>query len=457
MKTKCITKRSIFVAVAVLSFACLTAIAQDYRVVHHFAGSANDGATPDGDLIQSGSYLYGMTYGGGSYGNGTVFSININDNVLLVLHSFAGGANDGAGPLGSLIQSGPILYGMTYGGGTNGNGTVFQINTNGSGYWVMHQFAVSEGMWSFSCSLIQSGTNLYGTATAGGNANGWDGNGTVFSISTSTNNPVFRVMHTFGGAPDGRCPYAPLTQSGVTLYGTTSGGGNSGYGTVFQIDTNRLNYHILYQFTGGSNDGSGPLGSLVQSGPTLFGATYAGGSNNHGTVFQLNTNGTFSLLHSFSVSDGQNPEGGLTLSGSTLYGMTSYGGIGGTGGAYSGNGVIYQINTNGSGFQLLHRFTGSDGCHPFGSVLLSGSTLYGMTQDGGSYGQGVIFALDLFPKLTVALNGTNLNLSWSTNYPGFVLEAVDQLNGTWTSVPGVTGYSASLPVSADSQFFRLRK
>ncbi|MGA2178270.1 MAG: choice-of-anchor tandem repeat GloVer-containing protein [Verrucomicrobiota bacterium] len=457
MKTKYITRRSTFVAVAILSCVCLTASAQDYRVLHHFTGNANDGAAPDGGLIQSGSTFYGMTYGGGSSGNGVIFEINTDGTGFQLLHSFAGGANDGAGPLGSLIQSGPIFYGMTYGGGSGGNGTVFQLNTNGSGFSVMHQFAVSEGMWSYGDSLIQSGINLYGTCTAGGSAYSWSGNGTVFSISTNDNS--CRVLHTFTGAPsDGRSPYASLIQSGATLYGTTSGGGSSGHGTVFQIDTNGTPYRILHNFTGGSNDGSTPyMNKLILSGPTLYGATYAGGSNNHGTVFQLNTNGTFSLLHSFSVSDGQNPDGGLILSGSTLYGMTSYGGIGGTGGDYTGNGVIYQINTNGSGFQLLHRFTGSDGQNPSGSLLLSGSTLYGMTEQGGSHSQGVIFALDLFPKLTVALNDTNLNLSWSTNYPDFTLESTGDLTGGWTSVPGVTGYSATLPVSADSQFFRLRK
>jgi hypothetical protein len=67
------------------------------------------------------------------------------------------------------------------------------------------------------------------------------------------------------------------------------------------------------------------------------------------------------------------------------------------------------------------------------------------------------YSLEVVPKLAISLNNTNVAVSWSTNYPGFTLEGIDQLNGTWTSVPGVTGYSATLPVSADSQFFRLRK
>jgi uncharacterized repeat protein (TIGR03803 family) len=92
-----------------------------------------------------------------------------------------------------------------------------------------------------------------------------------------------------------------------------------------------------------------------------------------------------------------------------------------------------------------------------GSPLLVDSTLYGMTFEGGSNNLGVIFALDLLPKLAISLNGTNVNLSWSTNYPDFTLESVGQLIGSWTPVPGVTGYSATLPVNAGTnQFFRLR-
>ncbi|MGA2178271.1 MAG: hypothetical protein ABSH15_01620 [Verrucomicrobiota bacterium] len=62
-----------------------------------------------------------------------------------------------------------------------------------------------------------------------------------------------------------------------------------------------------------------------------------------------------------------------------------------------------------------------------------------------------------FPQVTISLNNTNVNLSWSTNLPNFTLESVARLGDTWTTVPGVTGYSATLPVSADSQFFRLRR
>jgi Beta-propeller repeat len=84
------------------------------------------------------------------------------------------------------------------------------------------------------------------------------------------------------------------------------------------------------------------------------------------------------------------------------------------------------------------------------------ASLYGAQQGNGDIFLVKYLMLDLFPPmLTVSLNDTNVNLSWSTNYPAFTLESVVQLGGTWTPVPGVTGCSATLPISADSQFFRL--
>ena len=62
-----------------------------------------------------------------------------------------------------------------------------------------------------------------------------------------------------------------------------------------------------------------------------------------------------------------------------------------------------------------------------------------------------------FPQLAISLNHTNVNLNWSTNLPGLMLESVTQFGASWMPVPGVTGYSATLPVNAGSQFFRLGK
>ena len=93
------------------------------------------------------------------------------------------------------------------------------------------------------------------------------------------------------------------------------------------------------------------------------------------------------VLHSFDGSDGSYPQGSLTLSGATLYGVAN------SGGTYN-KGTIFQINTDGSRLQVLHSFDGSDGAWPQGSLTLSGATLYGVAGGGGTYNKGTIFQIN---------------------------------------------------------------
>lgn len=112
---------------ALLWVTALSDRAFSITLLHEFAGSKNDGASPYGSLIQSGSALYGMTYGGGDYNRGTIFSSGTNGSGFTLLHEFAGGGNDGAYSCGSLIQSGSTLYGMTRYGGDSNLGTIFSL------------------------------------------------------------------------------------------------------------------------------------------------------------------------------------------------------------------------------------------------------------------------------------------------------------------------------------------
>ena len=168
---------------------------------------------------------------------------------------------------------------------------------------------------------------------------------------------------------------------------------------IWVMNTDGSGYSHLHEFAGGANDGEGPTGSLTLSGSTLYGMTRDGGDHDDGTVFKMNTDGTgFDLLHEFAGGDGIWPTGSLTLSGSTLYGTTIRG-------EYTYNGVVFKMNTDGSGYSLVHEFFGGadDGDEPRGSLILSGSTLYGMTEHGGDYNQGVIFALTIPEPSTLLL------------------------------------------------------
>ena len=109
------------------------AAAQSLTVLQNFTGTggAAPGSSPSAGLTLSGSTLYGTTVGGGSSGAGTVFKVNTDGSGYTVLQNFDGG-RDGGYPQASLTLSGSTLYGTTANGGGSGNGTVFKIGTDKS-------------------------------------------------------------------------------------------------------------------------------------------------------------------------------------------------------------------------------------------------------------------------------------------------------------------------------------
>ena len=376
----------LLVGVALLPITLTTPARAATMILHNFTGVAGDGGDPFGSLKLSGSKLYGMTLYGNNSDRGTVFSMNSDGTGFGLLHTFAGGANDGSQPRGSLTLSGSKLYGMTYYGGSANNGTIFSMNTNGTGFTLLHTFTFipSDGVLPLG-TLTLSGTKLYGMTSQSSSGGG----GTVFSMNTDGTG--FGLLHSFtGSASDGYNPHGSLTLVGSQLYGMTYTGGLGG-GTIFRINTDGTGFGLLHNFAGGP-DGQSPVGSLTLAGSKLYGMTAEGGIDDRGTIFSLNTDGTgYSMLHSFTGGDGSGPDGSLTLSGSTLYGMT-YGG----GSLSQGNGTIFSIRIDGTGFSLLDSFGGppTDGSRPYGDLTLSAdaSTLYGMTNRGGTADLGVVFS-----------------------------------------------------------------
>ncbi len=321
----------------VLFLALAASVQAQFNSLHSFAGQPSDGANPEGSLMLIGSTLYGMTYlGGGPSDLGTIFKINTNGTGFALLHSFAGATSDGKWPYASLIAKGSALYGMTYQGGSSDIGTIFKINTNGTGFELLHSFAggTSDGYWPFG-ALIAKGSTLYGMTESGGTSDG----GTIFKINT--NGTGFDLLHSFaGGSSDGEWPYGSLILKGSKLFGLTSGGGANGDGTIFKISTNGAGFALLHSFASGPSNGMLPYGSLMVKGSKLYGMTYTGGLHYLGTLFKISTNGGgFAVLYSFAgiASDGAYPLGSLIAKGSMSYGMTN-------GGGASKYGVIFSFS-----------------------------------------------------------------------------------------------------------------
>ena len=366
--------------------------AQSLRTLHTFTGS--DGWWPRG-LVLSGSTLYGMTNAGGSSGDGTIFSVNADGTGFRSLFSFSGTNGKYPGP-GSLTLNGSTLYGMTSGGGVTGNGTLFSINTDGTGFSTVLTFNGSNGSNPLGGLILDpNGKTLYGTTSEyPGNGLGY---GTIFSVNTDGTG--FKNLHSF--VQSGTASYWPfcnLTQSGSVLFGMTDGGGSSNKGTIFSMNTDGTGFETLLSFSG--TNGNGPNHcSLTLCESTLYGMTWGGGVNQLGNIFSISTDGTgFKNLYSFSGPDGQQPNGGLVLEDSTLYGTTPYGGIG----SGLGNGTIFSINTDGSGFRDF-CLSSSSARNP-GGLTPSGLVLYGCDQGlGGNGNYGNVFALTLPEPSTFGL------------------------------------------------------
>jgi len=289
----------------------------------------SDGAYPVAGLFLLANALYGTTESGGSSGKGTVFRVNTDGTSFTNLHTFSAlsgivsSNSDGALPQGGLVLSGNTLYGTACQGGSFGVGTVFSISTNGTVFRNLYSFTDGNDGGYPAADLVLSDTTLYGTTFDGGNSDA----GTVFAINT--NGTGFTNLYSFTDGSDGAGPQAGLILSGSVLYGTASQGGSSDYGTVFSINTNGTGFTILYSFAGYPEDGADPVSGLLLSGSTLFGTAQFGGNSDYGTVYAMNTDGTgYITLHNFAgyAGDGAFPTAGLIFSGSTLYGTAESGG-----------------------------------------------------------------------------------------------------------------------------------
>ncbi len=370
----------------ILLFAILaigTGVAKAQAVTDLLYFNGLNGALPEGALTLSGNTLYGMTENGGANGYGCIFSIKTNGTTYRDLFDFVD--STGVRPIGDLLMSGGKFYGLTSGGGTLDNGTVFSMDTNGGGFKVLFNFTgIPTGAWPYG-SLIISGTQLFGMTYTAGTSD----EGTLFSVDTAGNN--FKVLLDFNNT-NGAYPNGSLTRIGNVLYGMTPN-------NIFSIDSNGNGYRNLYTFT--CSTGCGPLGNLLLLGHKFYGVTY-GAYTNYGSLFSVDTNGSGYLdLHDFSSGGGMLPiHGGLSYYNGLLYGMASSAGPG-------GYGVVFSIDTNGSGYGDIVGFDSTDGAYPYScSVTLDGNRMFGMTFQGGVYNDGVVFG---YSFCTIGINITSIN------------------------------------------------
>ena len=394
----------------VLVLWAVTAIslpAQTFTTLFRF--SVKDGANPEAGLVQAtNGDLYGTTFGGGATGGGTVFKIGTS-GVLATLYSFCsqGGCADGGNPEAVLVQAADgDFYGTTLDGGTHIFGTVFKITPSGT-LTTLYSFCslggypnCRDGQYPHTALVEAANRDLYGT-TSGGGANG---GGTVFKITPSGTLTTLYHFCEQGGCADGKYPAGLVQAIDGDLYGTTFGGGANSEGTIFKITASGT-LTTLYSFCpqSGCTDGGRPSAGLVEaSNWDLYGTTSGGGANCAGTVFNITPCGTLTTLYSFcsqsGCTDGQHPEAGLVQAANgDFYGTASGGPL-----TPNGNyGTVFRVTPSGT-LTTLHSFCSqsdcADGTYPKGRLLqATNGDLYGTTYGGGEGNYGTVFSLSVGP------------------------------------------------------------
>jgi len=367
-----------------------------------------DGKWPlAGLLLATNGIFYGTTQEGGANGQGTVFSIT-SAGTLTTLYSFCSQTNcsDGNFPEGGLIQaSNGNFYGFAYEGGSFGFGTFFEITSAGK-LTTLYNFSGNDGGQPIATPVQGTNGNFYGTAYAGGGAL----HGTIFEITPGGKLTTLYTFCTLPSCDDGSFPIGALVQApNGTFYGTASGNGLNGQGTVFEI-TSAGKFTVLYNFCSlsGCADGATPLGGLVlATDGNFYGTTEIGGTDNQGTVFRMTPAGKLTTLHSFDVTDGSLVTGGLLqATNGSFYGITQNGGAGNVGCQLpQGCGTVFSVSVGlgpfvetlpsfgkvGAGITILgNNLTGATGVSFGGTAaaykVVSGSEIQAQVPAGATTG-----------------------------------------------------------------------
>lgn len=252
-------------------------------VIYNF--SEADGIDPESNLLMApDGNFFGTTSKGGANGCGTVFAFSAYGS-FVPLYSFGNSKNDGIAPAGNLAILKGVLYGTTTEGGEYRWGTVFSVNVTTRAETVLYTFEGKKNGGGPVGGVVSDGQgNLYGTAAFGGSSKGDAGNGVVFKLELKNNK--YTVVHTFMGT-DGSDPTGPLiTDGNGNFFGTTFAGGAKGYGTVFEFNSVGA-FTTLYSFTDGT-DGAYPYGGVtLDSSGNLYGTATRGGQSEWGTLFEI--------------------------------------------------------------------------------------------------------------------------------------------------------------------------
>ncbi len=342
--------------------------------------------------IEYNGKFYGMTRQGGANNGGVIFEWDPTTNVYTkkINFNYAGGWF----PLGSLILNGGRFYGMTLEGGAVNGGVIFEWDPATNIYTKKIDLSFANGSAPYG-SLALSGGKFYGMTYDGG-ANNY---GVIFEWDPVTNIYTKKIDLSI---PGGIRPYGSLTLNAGKFYGMTSEGGANSIGVIFEWNPVTNVYTKRIDLT--TANGSFPQGNnLIFSGSKFYGMTSYGGSNGQGVIFEWDpVSNVYTKKIDLTTTNGSRPYGDLTFAGSKFYGMTREGG-----GTAANAGTIFEWDPTTNIYTKKNVFNITNGSGPYGSLVLSGALIYGMTYEGGNASGGVIFEWD--PATNIYTKRVDLN------------------------------------------------
>jgi uncharacterized repeat protein (TIGR03803 family) len=366
------------------TYTAVASLPNNLLTLTNFSSASSLGYLPAGGLLQDGSgNLFGTNQSGGANNAGTLFEWVQSTGALVTLADFGGDSTLGSSPSGGLVMdAGGDIFGTTSGGGTGGDGTVFEWVKSTRRLVTLASFDGSNGASPYGGVVRDTSGNLFGTTYGG---TGADASGTLYEWVQSSGSLV--TLAAFSGGHAGyslnQGLNAGLVQdSSGDLFGVTDTANSASvYGSLFEwSSTGGLvilsGFNPVGTGTGGTTDGYAPLGGLVEdSSGNLFGTTALGGTSDNGTIFEWDASTqTRVTLASFDGTDGSVPTGGLLEDSSgNLVGVTTSGGA-------NGNGTVFELAQGSNTIADLASFDGNNGQLPEANLVEDSSgNIFGTT------------------------------------------------------------------------------
>jgi uncharacterized repeat protein (TIGR03803 family) len=323
-----------------------------------------------------------MYFVGGSQ-NPVIFRTKTDGSAAQDLITLTGAAHGWNGLTGLTEIPGDSIFGVMASGGANDEGTIYSIKKDGTGLAIHHHFSLATGRYPES-KLVYFDGKLYGTTVQGGDFT----NGVLYTINADGTG--YRVLHHFALDGSANMQGNITISSTGRIFGTYGQFSQSGGGQwrAWKVDTSGENFQNFISVDQ-RESGNGNRDILLADDETIILTTSEMGRHDGGALSVFDTSGTGNSLYHFGRSpNGFRPNPLIKSTNGRLYGTTTIGGA-------AGNGTIYSINADGTGYQKLHEFTDAEGYEPSGKLLeASDGKLYGTTRWGGPVNGGLLYRMD---------------------------------------------------------------